>query len=271
MPAAVKLVPTPLVVAKVKVVDSAPITEGAKLTVTWQALPVAKVVPAKQVLPETTKSVVAPVKAPKVIGPPLAVIVSMPQVRKLPSPTLPQAIEVALTTAAPAVPDPAIEKKAPPVPKEPCVLMVTVAAVAPRMLGVEVIESVHEASCANNAFGRQVPVRAKSVLSELVYAGVPKVIGPPVAVTVIESGEQLLEPVPSPVAAQATLEAETVAVPQPVKSATLWLVAGAVPASTQKLSATGVPSDWVQVTVRVSLAAVLQVEEGADQLPALQV
>jgi hypothetical protein len=52
---------------------------------------------------------------------------------------------------------------------------------------------------------------------------------------------------------------------------TLWLVAGAVPALEQKEPSTVVPSDWVHVTVRVSLAALLQVEDGADQLPAVQV
>jgi hypothetical protein len=99
VPAAVKLVPTPLVVVRVKVVDSAPITVGAKFTVTWQELPMFNVVPAEQVLLERVKSVVAPVKAPRVIGPPVAVIVSIPQRLELPSPTLLQAIEEALATA----------------------------------------------------------------------------------------------------------------------------------------------------------------------------
>jgi hypothetical protein len=93
---------------------------------------------------------------------------------------------------------------------------VTVLAVEPMRLGVEVTESVHEASCASSAFGKQLPVTEKSVLSVLVNAMLARVIGPPLAVTVIVSGEQLIELVPSPVAAQVTLEAETVAVPQPV-------------------------------------------------------
>jgi hypothetical protein len=57
---------------------------------------------------------------------------------------------------------------------------------------------------------------------------------------------------------------------QPVRSETVWLVAGWTPAPEQKALATVLPSDCVQVTVRVSVATVEQVLESADQDPVLQ-
>jgi hypothetical protein len=57
---------------------------------------------------------------------------------------------------------------------------------------------------------------------------------------------------------------------QPVKSETVWLATGMVPAPAHRELATVVPSDWVQETLRVSVAALEQVLESALQEPVVQ-
>lgn len=57
---------------------------------------------------------------------------------------------------------------------------------------------------------------------------------------------------------------------QPVRFDTVWLVAGSAPAPEQKELSTVVPSDCVQVTLRVSMAVVEQLLESALQEPVLQ-
>jgi hypothetical protein len=58
---------------------------------------------------------------------------------------------------------------------------------------------------------------------------------------------------------------------QPVYEAIEREVAGLAPSGAHSLSATTVPSDWVQVTLRVSVVEDEQLETGAPHSPMVQV
>jgi hypothetical protein len=154
-------VPNPEVVAMVKVAFCAPpVPVGSKLT--W---PVVQVLPALiarfavQVPFDNSQN--APLLevmgvAPKVIGPPLAVIVTVPQVLETPMPLLPQAT---VEGAAEAVPKTLVPErlKLVPVPKLAATVTVSVKMPVAEVGLKRMVLTVQEAPEASTKLGAQVP------------------------------------------------------------------------------------------------------------------